>query len=63
MESLVLIDREVSVLLIDEEIEEKKIKILKFLRKVFNIFLDVNGYIDGSGFFDEVFIEVVSNLE
>lgn len=63
LESLALTDREASVLLTDEEIEEKKTKTLKSLRKVLNILSDVNGHIDGSGFLDEVFIEAASNLE
>lgn len=63
LESLALTDREPSVLLTDEEIEEKKTKTLKSLRKVLNILSDVNSHIDGSGFLDEVFIEAASNLE
>lgn len=62
LESLALTDREASVLLTEEEIEEKKTKALKSLRKNLNILSDVNGHLDGSGFLDEEFIKASYNL-
>lgn len=43
-------------ILIKKEIEVKKINVFKFLEKNFKIFLDINGYLDIFGCFDEVFI-------
>lgn len=61
-ESLALIDREASVLLTEEEIEEKKTKTLESLRENLKILSDINGHLIGSAFFDEEFIEASHNL-
>lgn len=49
-------------ILIKKEIEVKKINVFKFMEKYFKIFLDINGYLNMFGCFDEVFIEFVFNF-
>lgn len=61
-ESLALTDREASVLLTEEEIEEKKTKTLESLRENLKILSDINGHLIGSVFFDEEFKEASHNL-
>lgn len=54
---------EKSILIIENEIEEMKINMFKFFEKNFYIFLDINGYFNEEGFFDEDFVQVVFDLE